>query len=209
MFLSPKVSGGPTDVPTHAIMDHAKTTARGVPAISVQVPSRGAFRRAASTAVAAVVLVLALAACATTTSNPPAPPSATPTGSEIPTTDPSDPLVLDRLREAINSGDPSRVADCFTEDFRAELPHHPERSFTGAARVKANWTAIFSKAPDLTAEVLRTAVNGAEIWSEWEITGVDTAGSPVTFVGPVILTTRDDRINWVRFYLDPVSATPN
>lgn len=117
---------------------------------------------------------------------------------------PSGPLALDRLREAINSGDPARVADCFTADFLAELPHHPERSFTGAQRVQANWTAIFARAPHLTAKVLRTAVNGPEIWSEWEITGVDTAGAPVTFAGPVIVTTRDGRINWARFYLDPV-----
>lgn len=119
----------------------------------------------------------------------------------------SDPVVLDRLREAIGSGDPTQVADCFTADFRAELPHHPERSFTGAERVQANWTAIFATAPDLTAKILRTAVNGAEVWSEWEITGVDTVGAPVTFAGPVIVTTRDGQINWARFYLDPVAVS--
>ncbi|WNG87603.1 nuclear transport factor 2 family protein [Mycobacterium sp. ITM-2016-00317] len=123
----------------------------------------------------------------------------------MPAASDSDPLVLDRLREAINSGDASRVADCFTADFHAELPHHPERSFTGADRVLANWTAVFTTAPDLTARVLRTARGGAEIWSEWEITGVDTAGAPVTFAGPVIVTTRDGQINWARFYLDPVT----
>ena len=118
----------------------------------------------------------------------------------------SDPLVLDRLRGAIDSGDARRVADCFTDDFRAELPHHPERSFIGADRVFANWTAIFDNTPDLTAKVLRSAVNGAEIWSEWELTGADRAGRPVTFAGPVIVTTRDGQINWARFYLDPVAA---
>jgi ketosteroid isomerase-like protein len=159
--------------------------------------------KATLTAVAAGILAVALAACGTTVSTPAAPPSAT-EGSDMSAPTPSDPLALDRLREAINSGDPSRVADCFTADFRAELPHHPERSFTGAQRVQANWTAIFARAPHLTAKVVRTAVNGAEIWSEWEITGLDTAGAPVTFAGPVIVTTRDGRINWARFYLDPV-----
>jgi ketosteroid isomerase-like protein len=117
-----------------------------------------------------------------------------------------DPLVLVRLRDAINSGDASRVAECFTSDFRAELPHHPERSFVGADWVRANWTAIFDTAPHLTANVLRTAVSGAEIWSEWEITGLDRAGNPITFVGPVITTARDGRISSARFYLEPVRA---
>jgi ketosteroid isomerase-like protein len=120
----------------------------------------------------------------------------------------SDSLVLDRLRDAINSGDPTKVAGCFTADFRAELPHHPQSSFIGAERVLANWTAIFNTAPKLTAEVLRAAVSGATIWSEWEITGVDTAGAPVTLVGPVIVTTRDGQINWARFYLEPVGTRP-
>ena len=157
---------------------------------------------------AAGIMAIALAACGTTVSNPDPSPPATTKGSEMSAPTASDPLALDRLREAIDSGDPARVAACFTADFRAELPHHPERNFTGADQVHANWTAIFANAPDLTAKVLRTAVNGPEIWSEWEITGVDTAGRPVTFAGPVIVTTRDGQINWVRFYLEPVSAIP-
>ena len=32
--------------------------------------------------------------------------------------------LLDQLRDAINSHDAARVAECFAEDFRAELPHH-------------------------------------------------------------------------------------
>jgi ketosteroid isomerase-like protein len=159
---------------------------------------------AARAAVVAGILAVAVVACGTAVSTPAAPSATTTEGSDMSAPTPSDPLALDRLREAIDSGDPDRVADCFTADFRADLPHHPERSFTGAQRVQANWTAIFARAPHLTANVLRTAVNGAEIWSEWEITGVDTAGTPVTFAGPVIVTTRDGRINWARFYLDPV-----
>jgi ketosteroid isomerase-like protein len=115
-----------------------------------------------------------------------------------------DPLVLDNLRDAIDSGDAARVAGCFTPDFRADLPHHPERSFVGSDRVRANWTAIFDTAPHLTANVLRTAVSGPEIWSEWEITGFDRAGNPIAFVGPVIVTTRDGKISSARFYLEPV-----
>lgn len=115
--------------------------------------------------------------------------------------------VLDALRDAINSGDPVRVADCFTDDYRAELPHHPERSFTGNEQVRKNWTMIFAGISDLQATVLRTARSGGEIWSEWQMTGRAADGSPVTLVGPVVLTTRDAKIAWARFYVDR-SGTP-
>lgn len=110
--------------------------------------------------------------------------------------------VLDALRDAINSGDPGRVADCFTDDYRAELPHHPERSFTGNEHVRKNWTMIFAQISDLEATVLRTARSGGEIWSEWHMTGRAADGSPVTLVGPVVLTTRGAKISWARFYVD-------
>lgn len=113
-------------------------------------------------------------------------------------------VAIDRLRDAINSGDPARVADCFTDDYRAEVPHHPDQSFVGSERVLTNWTAIFNTTPHLTAEVLRTAVSGAEIWAEWKMSGVTTAGDSVTFAGPAVVTIRGDRINWSRFYLDRV-----
>jgi ketosteroid isomerase-like protein len=71
--------------------------------------------------------------------------------------------LLDQLRDAINSHDAARVAECFAEDFRAELPHHPDRSFTGAHHVLANWTNIFASATELTAKVLRSATSDGEM----------------------------------------------
>ena len=168
-------------------------------------PKRTGVLRAVLSAGMAAALSLAASACETST-----PPSATPTtdGHAPSTSIPSDPGALDRLRDAIESGDAAQVASCFTADFRAELPQHPERNFVGAKQVRANWTAIFSSSPHLAARVLRTAVNGPEIWSEWEMADLDKPGTPVVFAGPVILTTRDGKINWVRFYLDPVGPLP-
>lgn len=108
------------------------------------------------------------------------------------------------LLDALNSHDPGRVADCFTADYDSQLPQHPARSFVGSDRVRENWTAIFGRVPDLTAQVLRIAVNGPEIWTEWQLTGTAVDGGPAEFVGPVILTARDGQISWARFYLDPV-----
>ena len=67
---------------------------------------------------------------------------------------------VDRLRDAINSHDPRRVADCFTADYRSEVPHRPAESFVGSGHVGENWTAIFTRLPDLHARVLRRAVAG-------------------------------------------------
>lgn len=115
---------------------------------------------------------------------------------------------IDRLREAINSHDPQQVADCFTDDYRSETPHRPAEGFTGNDRVLANWTAIFARLPDLQARVLRRAADGDELWSEWEMVGTAPNGEQAVLCGPVIMTTRDGRIAWTRFYLAPVAAPP-
>ncbi|MGW1507485.1 nuclear transport factor 2 family protein [Streptomyces mirabilis] len=111
---------------------------------------------------------------------------------------------VDRLCDAINSHSVQRVADCFTADYAKEAPHHPAESFTGREHVLTSWSLIFTRIPDLQARVLRTAVSGSEVWSEWEMSGTSSEGLPALFVGPVVMTVRDDRINWTRFYVSPV-----
>jgi ketosteroid isomerase-like protein len=165
-------------------------------------PSRRALLRTAGAGAVGLALVACGAGPVPTRTDIPNPTK----GPPMPTTTSPDLQVLDRLRDAIGSHDPARVAACFTEDYRAELPHHPERTFTGADQVRRNWMAMFSAVPDITAAVLRAAAGGAEIWAEWEMTGTAPNGVPVAFVGPVVLTTRDGRIAWARFYLDRVGA---
>ncbi|WP_134655938.1 nuclear transport factor 2 family protein [Streptomyces sp. H23] len=114
------------------------------------------------------------------------------------------PRALQALCDAINSHVPERIADCFTDDYVAERPLRPAEGFIGTAEVTANWTKILAELPDLQVEVLRHAQNGDELWSEWEYRGTALAGATVLLRGPVILTTRDGRIAWARFYPDPV-----
>ncbi|MFC5664440.1 nuclear transport factor 2 family protein [Kitasatospora misakiensis] len=116
---------------------------------------------------------------------------------------------IDRLKDAINSHDPHRVADCFTTAYRSETPHRPQDGFTGNDRVLMNWTAIFGQLPDIRAEVLRRATADAELWSEWEMVGTAPDGTRAVMRGPVIMTTRDGRIDWTRFYLSPVAINGN
>jgi hypothetical protein len=116
------------------------------------------------------------------------------------------PQAMAALRDAINSHVPERVTDCFTGDYVCERPLRPVEGFIGSDQVAANWRKLFAGLPDLQAEILRHAQHGHELWSEWEMRGTDPTGATVLLRGPVVLTTRDGRIDWTRFYLDPVTT---
>lgn len=113
---------------------------------------------------------------------------------------------LEALRVAINSHDPEQVAGCFTADYVCERPLRPLEGFIGSDQVAANWTKIFAGLPDLQAEILRHAQQADELWSEWEMRGTAPTGATVLLRGPVVLTTRDGRIDWARFYPEPVTT---
>jgi hypothetical protein len=117
------------------------------------------------------------------------------------------PAQVARLRDAINSHDAARVADCFTENYQCDMPLHPSRDFTGRARVRENYGAIFARVPDLRATVLRSCRDESGlVWSEWEMSGTSEEGIPSVSTGVVIiLSTVDERIAHTRFYLDAVS----
>ena len=112
--------------------------------------------------------------------------------------------VLARLERATNAHDVSALVACFSADYRNETPAHPERSFTGREQVRRNWEQIFAGIPDVKARVLRSAVNGDEVWSEWEHRGTRPDGSAHVMRGVVIFGVGDGLLTWARFYLEPV-----
>jgi ketosteroid isomerase-like protein len=109
-----------------------------------------------------------------------------------------------RLERAANAHDLNGVVACFAADYRNETPAHPERGFTGREQVRANWERIFGAIPDVTANVLRSVVNGDEVWSEWEHRGTRRDGSPHLLRGVIIFRVANDLLTWARFYLEPV-----
>ncbi|MDI3241376.1 nuclear transport factor 2 family protein [Arthrobacter sp. AL08] len=116
---------------------------------------------------------------------------------------------LTRLENAINSHDAESIAACFSAGYVSETPHHPSTNFEGRVIVLSNWTAMLTRFPDLKARVLRHAVNGDEVWSEWEMTGTAADGISAGIVGPVIWRTdASGLVYWARFYLDPVTEDP-
>jgi len=112
--------------------------------------------------------------------------------------------VLARLERATNAHDLNAVVACFAPDYRNETPAHPARSFTGREQVRRNWEQIFAAIPDLTAKVLRSAVNGDEAWTEWEHRGTRRDGSMHVMRGVVIFGVSNGLLVWARFYLEPV-----
>jgi ketosteroid isomerase-like protein len=112
--------------------------------------------------------------------------------------------LLARLERATNAHDLNALVACFTPEYRNETPAHPERNFTGRAQVSRNWEQIFAGIPDVTAKVLRSAVNGREVWSEWEHRGTRRDGSAHVMRGVVIFGVADGLLAWARFYLEPV-----
>jgi ketosteroid isomerase-like protein len=114
--------------------------------------------------------------------------------------------MVERLRVATNAHDLEAVVSCFAADYRNETPAHPERGFTGRDQVRRNWEEIFAAVPDVTAEVVRGAVDGDTAWTEWEHRGTRTDGSQHIMRGVVIFGVRNDVADWARFYLEPVQA---
>jgi len=114
--------------------------------------------------------------------------------------------LLERLRQATDAHDIDAVVGCFAAGYRNETPVHPCRGFDGAEQVRVNWTRIFAGVPDITATVLRTAVDGDVVWSEWELGGTRPDGEAQLLRGVIIFGVADGQFAWARFYLEPVDA---
>jgi ketosteroid isomerase-like protein len=114
--------------------------------------------------------------------------------------------IVQRLQRATNEHDLDALVACFAPDYRNETPAHPERGFSGREQVRANWTQIFAAIPDVACEVLRCAIDGDTVWSEWEHRGTRPDGTPHLMRGIVIFGVADGLAAWARFYLEPVQA---
>jgi ketosteroid isomerase-like protein len=111
---------------------------------------------------------------------------------------------LDRLAAATNAHDLDALAGCFAEDYRNEAPAHPARGFTGRAQVRTNWQQIFGFVPDVQARILRSAVDGDTVWSEWEMSGTRRDGTQHLMRGVMVFGLDAGLASWARFYLEPV-----
>ena len=114
---------------------------------------------------------------------------------------------VERLVRATNEHDIERVVACFAQDYALEAPAHPQRSFRGNAQVRRNWTQIFAAVPDISTRVLRSAVDGDTVWTEWEMSGTRRDGGAHLMRGVFIFGIADGKVHWGRMFLEPVEES--
>jgi ketosteroid isomerase-like protein len=112
--------------------------------------------------------------------------------------------VIERLLAAINGHDLDAFVECFAIDYQSEQPLHPDRVFTGRDQVRKNWSKIFSGIPDIEADMLRVAVAGDTVWSEWHWHGTQNGGVPWQLRGVTLFGIQHDQIVWGRLYMEGV-----
>jgi ketosteroid isomerase-like protein len=115
--------------------------------------------------------------------------------------------LLDRLVRAVNDHDLEALVACFDEDYVNVNPAHPQRGFRGNEQVRRNWTQFFAEVPDIHARVLRSAVDGNSLWTEWEMSGTRSDGAAHEMRGVFIFGYADGRATWARMFLEPVEET--
>lgn len=114
---------------------------------------------------------------------------------------------LDNFRAAVASRQAERVAECFREDCRFELPVHPARGFTGRQQARQNWSTIFAAVPNLRVELVDAAHDGDTCWAEWTYTGTRTDGAPHLMRGVTIFKVDGTSLlREARFYVDFVDT---
>lgn len=113
-------------------------------------------------------------------------------------------FVVERLDAALNAHDLDAFLDCFHEDYASEQPAHPDRAFQGREQVRMNWAAVFEGVPDFRSELVRAAVDGEIVWSEWRWRGTQSDEAALDMVGVMVCGVRDGRMSWARLYMEPV-----
>ena len=124
---------------------------------------------------------------------------------DLPSPSPSE--VIDRIAASTNAHDLDGLVECFAPDYVNETPVHPTRGFTGREQVRRNWAQIFAAVPDVSSEVVARAVDGDRVWSEWEMRGTRSDGSPHLMRGVMIFRVAEGLVRGVRFFLEPVDTS--
>jgi ketosteroid isomerase-like protein len=114
--------------------------------------------------------------------------------------------VIERLLLATNQHDLDALSAGFAEDYENQTPTHPARGFNGRAQVRRNWEQIFAFVPDIGADVLRSAVDNNDVWTEWEMRGTRRDGTAHLMRGVVVFSVSNGVIRSAHFYLEPVDT---
>jgi ketosteroid isomerase-like protein len=114
--------------------------------------------------------------------------------------------LLERFHRAMNQHDLDAFVGCFTSDYDSKQPIHPGRAFVGNGQVRRNWTHMFEEIPDFQGDLLRSAVSGDTIWTEWDWHGTQADGTPFHVAAAIIFNVQDGCFAWGRLYMEPVDV---
>ena len=110
-------------------------------------------------------------------------------------------LVFERMIQALNRHDLEAMVACYAPDYRSEQPFYPERTFTGQAGVRKNWSFFFSTMPDYRVEILSEAVEGDTVWAELHFHGTQVDGKKQVTRGVTISGIQGEQIVWAKLYI--------
>ena len=110
-------------------------------------------------------------------------------------------VVFERMIQAANRHDLEAMVACFAPDYRSEQPFYPERTFTGQAGVRKNWSFFFSTMPDYRVEILSEAVEGDTVWAELHFHGTQVDGKKQVTRGVTISGIQGNQIAWAKLYI--------
>lgn len=113
---------------------------------------------------------------------------------------------IERIRRAVDAHDLDALGACFQADYLSEQPFHPDRAFHGREQMRQNWEQIFRGVPDIRAQVLRSAVDGSTVWTEWQLHGTRVDGERALIAMVTIAGIEDGQVAWMRLYLEPVTS---
>ena len=112
--------------------------------------------------------------------------------------------VVERVRRAMNAHDIEGLLALIDPEYESEQPAHPDRAFQGREQVRKNWSTIFSRVPDLRADVLRTTVDGDTVWTEWRWHGVRGDGTKFDYRGVTLFRIWNGKLMAGRLFMEPV-----
>ena len=116
---------------------------------------------------------------------------------------PMDPKrLLERFHTALNTRDITNLVQLLQVDYEFFDPAHPERNTMGLEAARTAWNGIFTRYPGFRADLLRQAIEGNTIWSEWRWAG-GPQGNENGFqqVGVIIFGVEQGLLAWARTYM--------
>lgn len=116
---------------------------------------------------------------------------------------PMDPKrLLERLHTALNTRDLTNLVHMLQVDYEFVEPAQPGGGTVGIEAARQRWDQLFQAYPDFRADLIRQAVEGNTIWSEWHWKGSGNGNtSRLDRAGVLIFGVEEGLIAWTRSYM--------